>query len=200
MAATTKSQTIFFCRNNGYAISTPAVEQYKGDGIASRGRGYGIASTRVDGNDFFAVYNAVREARRRCIDKQEPALIEAMTYRVGHHSTSDDSSAYRSQAEVKDFKTRDNPVNRFRLYLEQKGLWAPEEDAPMRKEVRKEVLAAFAAAEKRKKPPISDMFVDVLDGDLTWNLKEQREDVLEAVRAFPREFPTAVYKGGEDGI
>jgi TPP-dependent pyruvate/acetoin dehydrogenase alpha subunit len=81
MASTTDSPVIFFCRNNGYAISTPAVEQYRGDGIASRGSGYGINTIRVDGNDALAVYNAVKEGKRICIEEKRPVLIEAMTYR-----------------------------------------------------------------------------------------------------------------------
>jgi 2-oxoisovalerate dehydrogenase E1 component alpha subunit len=81
MASTTDSPVIFFCRNNGYAISTPAVEQYRGDGIASRGSGYGINTIRVDGNDALAVYNAVKEGKRICIEDKRPVLIEAMTYR-----------------------------------------------------------------------------------------------------------------------
>jgi 2-oxoisovalerate dehydrogenase E1 component alpha subunit len=108
MAATTESPVIFFCRNNGYAISTPTKEQYRGDGIgmlisilpwskASRGHGYGMSTIRIDGNDTLAVYNATKEARRICIEENKPVLIEALTYRVGHHSTSDDSSAYRSK-------------------------------------------------------------------------------------------------------
>ncbi|KAI4042884.1 branched chain keto acid dehydrogenase E1 subunit alpha, partial [Homo sapiens] len=99
-AATLECPIIFFCRNNGYAISTPTSEQYRGDGIAARGPGYGIMSIRVDGNDVFAVYNATKEARRRAVAENQPFLIEAMTYRIGHHSTSDDSSAYRSVDEV----------------------------------------------------------------------------------------------------
>eukprot|EP00061_Rhincodon_typus_P018440 g47609.t1 len=67
-------------KNNGYAISTPTHEQYRGDGIAARGPGYGIISIRVDGNDVFAVYNATKEARRRAVAENQPFLIEAMTY------------------------------------------------------------------------------------------------------------------------
>lgn len=80
-AATLECPIIFFCRNNGYAISTPTSEQYRGDGIAARGPGYGILSIRVDGNDVFAVYNATKEARRRAVAENQPFLIEAMTYR-----------------------------------------------------------------------------------------------------------------------
>lgn len=63
------------------AISTPSAEQYKGDGIASRGPGYGMDTIRVDGNDVLAVHSAVKEARRRAIEGSKPVLVEAMTYR-----------------------------------------------------------------------------------------------------------------------
>lgn len=68
-------------RNNGYAISTPTNDQYRGDGIASRGAGYGMTTIRVDGNDVFAVYNATKEARNICVSQNRPVLVEAMTYR-----------------------------------------------------------------------------------------------------------------------
>ena len=89
-----------FSRNNGYAISTPVQEQYRGDGIAVRGPAYGMSTIRVDGNDVLAVYNATQAARQLAAGENRPVLIEAMTYRIGHHSTSDDSSAYRSVDEV----------------------------------------------------------------------------------------------------
>ncbi|XP_061637754.1 2-oxoisovalerate dehydrogenase subunit alpha, mitochondrial isoform X3 [Phyllopteryx taeniolatus] len=81
-SATLECPLIFFCRNNGYAISTPTNEQYRGDGIAARGPGYGMLSIRVDGNDVFAVYNVTKEARRRAVAENQPFLIEAMTYRL----------------------------------------------------------------------------------------------------------------------
>lgn len=94
-AATIGTPTLFICRNNGYAISTPSSEQFKGDGIASRGWGYGMRTYRVDGNDVLAMHQVVKEAREYATTEYKPVLIEAMTYRVGHHSTSDDSTAYR---------------------------------------------------------------------------------------------------------
>lgn len=81
LASTIPSPVIFIVRNNGFAISTPSTEQYNGDGIASRGPGYGIDTIRVDGNDVLAVMTAVKEARRRCVEQGRPALVEAMTYR-----------------------------------------------------------------------------------------------------------------------
>ena len=70
-------------------------DQYAGDGILPRGIAYGMPSVRIDGNDTLAVVQATREARRIIQEEDTPVLIEAMTYRVGHHSTSDDSTRYR---------------------------------------------------------------------------------------------------------
>ena len=89
------SQTLFICRNNQWAISTPTHEQYAGDGIAVRGPAYGIPAFRVDGNDIFAVMETVIQGRQLVMKTRRPVLVEAISYRLGHHSTSDDSSAYR---------------------------------------------------------------------------------------------------------
>jgi 2-oxoisovalerate dehydrogenase E1 component alpha subunit len=70
-----------FSRNNGYAISTTTIDQYRGDGIASRGPGYGMATIRVDGNDLFGVYNVTKAARELALTEMRPVLIEAMTLR-----------------------------------------------------------------------------------------------------------------------
>ena len=70
-----------FSRNNGYAISTPTHDQYAGDGIVSRGPGYGMESIRVDGNDVFAIYNATKHAREVAVNEHRPVLIESMSYR-----------------------------------------------------------------------------------------------------------------------
>ncbi|KAJ3346346.1 hypothetical protein HDU83_003156 [Entophlyctis luteolus] len=190
MAATTESPVIFFCRNNGYAISTPAREQYRGDGIASRGHGYGIHTIRVDGNDVLAVYNAVKEARRIAIDEHKPVLIEALTYRVGHHSTSDDSSAYRSKKEVSEWIAQDAPIARFRKYLEWNKWWSEEQEQSYRKEARAEVLEAFANAEKLKKPAISNLFTDVYD-EIPWNIAEQKEKLAALMKKYPSHFDTS---------
>lgn len=96
-------EATFFADIPSFAISTPTVDQYAGDGIASRGPGYGLDTIRVDGNDTLAVLSAVREARKRAVEGKKGVLVEAMTYRVGHHSTSDDSSQYRSADEAKEW-------------------------------------------------------------------------------------------------
>lgn len=85
------------------------------------------------GNDVFAVYNATRAARDICIRENRPVLIEAMTYRIGHHSTSDDSSAYRSVDEVRYWDQKDHPITKFASYLIKKGLWDETKEANGRK-------------------------------------------------------------------
>ncbi|KZW03819.1 branched-chain alpha-keto acid dehydrogenase E1-alpha subunit [Exidia glandulosa HHB12029] len=184
LASTVPSPTLYFARNNGFAISTPAAEQYHGDGIASRGPGYGIDTIRVDGNDVLAVYVAVKEARRRCLEQGRAVLVEAMTYRVGHHSTSDDSFAYRSRAEVEDRKKIDNPHIRLRLYLQSKGWWTAEEEEELKSRLKKEVLTAFKRAEKLKRFPLETMFGDIYAGEEPWNIKEQKEELARLLKKY----------------
>ena len=160
-AATLDCPVIFFCRNNGYAISTPVEDQYRGDGIAVRGPAYGMPAIRIDGNDIFAVYNATLEAKNVCLKESRPVLVEAMTYRIGHHSTSDDSSAYRSVDEVRYWDQKDHPITRFASYLIKKGLWDEAKEKEWKEIARKEVMTAFSRAEKVKKPRWQEMFTDV---------------------------------------
>ncbi|OCF41979.1 2-oxoisovalerate dehydrogenase E1 component, alpha subunit [Kwoniella heveanensis CBS 569] len=152
---------IWFCRNNGFAISTPIIDQYAGDGIASRGPAYGLDTIRVDGNDTLAVLSAVREARRRAVSGKKGVLVEAMTYRVGHHSTSDDSSMYRRVEEVKEWSVVDNPIHRFRAFLVSKKWWSEPEEKTLLAKHKAEVMRSFGRAEKLPKPKLGEMFNDV---------------------------------------
>jgi len=183
-AATLSCPVIFFCRNNGYAISTGTEEQYRGDGIASRAIGYGMHTIRVDGNDILAVHEATAAARAVAITNNCPVLVEAMSYRVGHHSTSDDSTAYRSVEEIDAWRHGRNPVTRFRSYLEAKGLWDDELEMEQRKSEKKGVLAALPAAERREKPPIETLFTDVYK-EMPLHLKEQEQELLEHLKKYP---------------
>uniref|UniRef100_M4BDH8 2-oxoisovalerate dehydrogenase subunit alpha n=1 Tax=Hyaloperonospora arabidopsidis (strain Emoy2) TaxID=559515 RepID=M4BDH8_HYAAE len=123
IASTKDCPILFFVRNNGFAISTPTVEQFRGDGIASRGSGYGIPVMRVDGNDFLAVHEVTRRAREFILKENRPVLIEAMSYRQGHHSTSDDSTQYRAVAEIKHWKETCDPIDRTKRYLLASKYW-----------------------------------------------------------------------------
>ncbi|MCL4138533.1 UNVERIFIED_CONTAM: hypothetical protein GTU68_037079 [Idotea baltica] len=159
--ATLECPVIFFCRNNGYAISTPTHEQYRGDGVASRGPAYGINTIRVDGNDVFAVYNVTKAARKLSVSENVPVLIEAMTYRIGHHSTSDDSSAYRSVDEVKYWDSTQHPIARLRAFMVSKGWWDEAQEKKWKDDCKKQVMQAFAKAEKKLKPNWKELFKDV---------------------------------------
>ena len=159
-AAVRKAPVIFFCRNNQYAISTPAAEQYAGDGIAPRGVGYGMETYRVDGNDFFAVHEAVSKARKYCVAGKGPVLIESMTYRMGAHSTSDDPTGYREDEEVKRWEKR-CPILRLKLYLEGRKLWDKKKDDALKKRIKAEVDSAIATAKGKPQPPLRALFEDV---------------------------------------
>eukprot|EP01060_Flectonema_neradi_P007567 TRINITY_DN15305_c1_g1_i3.p1 TRINITY_DN15305_c1_g1~~TRINITY_DN15305_c1_g1_i3.p1 ORF type:complete len:424 (+),score=87.19 TRINITY_DN15305_c1_g1_i3:35-1306(+) len=186
-AATLKCQTLFFCRNNGYAISTPAVDQYAGDGIYARGVGYGIRSVRVDGNDVFAVYAATKKARELSIEHQAPVLIEAMTYRGGHHSTSDDSTRYRSKNEVDDWLASSNPIKRLHKFMDAKGWWSKEDDKAIREVTRKEVVSSLNKQEKMDFWPVEELIEDVFEKP-TEELIRQRDEVLRHQKAFAEEY------------
>ncbi|EJC97927.1 branched-chain alpha-keto acid dehydrogenase E1-alpha subunit [Fomitiporia mediterranea MF3/22] len=204
LASTIPSPTLFFARNNGFAISTPASEQFHGDGIASRGPGYGVDTIRVDGNDVLAVLAATRAARERCIASGRGVLVEAMTYRVGHHSTSDDSFAYRSRSEVEGWVRADNPLSRFRLFLETQGWWSESEEEEMRNRIKKTVLEAFKRAEGKKRHELKELFTDIYGGSEPWNIREQREELTALLRKYgevwePWKKELAKFKGsGQD--
>lgn len=182
-ASTTDSPVVFFCRNNGFAISTPVKDQYRGDGIISRAAGYGMHSIRVDGNDVFAVYEATKEAKRICLEQGRPVLIEAMTYRRGHHSTSDDSTRYRSVEEIKHWQEKDDPMTRFRLYLESQGWWNAELEQQLREEARAEVLQALEVADNKEKPPVTELFTDVYDSKPA-HLQRQEAELHEHLAKY----------------
>lgn len=174
-AAVRKVPAIFFCRNNGYAISTPCSRQFACDGIASKGPSYGIEAIRIDGNDFFAVYDTVSKARQKCLKGQGPILIEAVTYRMGAHSTSDDPSQYRSDEEVAQWQEK-CPILRLRRYLEKLGHWDAAREASLQKEIEEEVNAAIAIAKETPLPPLDYLFEHVYFA-VPQNLQEQYQEL-----------------------
>ncbi|KAK7282662.1 hypothetical protein RIF29_11616 [Crotalaria pallida] len=190
-AAVMEAPVVFICRNNGWAISTPVEQQFRSDGIVVKGQAYGIRSIRVDGNDALAVYSAVHTAREMAIREKRPVLIEALTYRVGHHSTSDDSTKYRPVDEIEYWKMARNPVNRFKRWVERNGWWSEKDELELRSRVREQLLQAIKAAEKEQKPPLEDMFNDVYD-QLPSNLKEQERELRETMKKHPSDYPSDV--------
>jgi 2-oxoisovalerate dehydrogenase E1 component alpha subunit len=186
-AAVLNCPVIFFCRNNGYAISTKTDEQFKGDGLAGRAMGYGISSIRLDGNDVLGVYKATEAARQIVASENRPVIIEAMTYRISDHSTSDDSTTYRPAQEILDMKNR-NPITRFGIFLTDKGLWDDDQELQWRKHIRKLTLEALTKAERKPKQPYQEMFTDVYH-DVPPNLQEQLEQCQVYVEKYRHEYP-----------
>mmetsp|Transcript_55374 Transcript_55374/g.132096 ORF Transcript_55374/g.132096 Transcript_55374/m.132096 type:complete len:431 (-) Transcript_55374:65-1357(-) len=195
-AATLKAQAIFICRNNGWAISTPVKEQYAGDGIAARAPAYGMHAIRVDGNDLAAVYAATQMARKVCVEGQEPVLIELMTYRRAHHSTSDDATRYRVGSEVKMMGREGlEPLSRVKLFLQKAGNWKEGFDEEVKEAARAEVMSALKIAEAKKFAAVKDMFTDVYAAEPP-HLKQQYQELLEHIERHPGKYDLSKYEGG----
>lgn len=161
-AAVYKAPTIFFCRNNKYAISTKACSQYGGEGVVQKAEGYGIRGLWVDGNDVFAVYHATKIAKELCLNNEGPVIIEAETYRMGPHSTSDDPTRYRPDAEVEAWKEKD-PIKRLRAYLEKNGLWNDTKENELQESLTKEIVDAINVAKREGPPPLESLIEDVYE-------------------------------------
>ncbi|NMP16673.1 thiamine pyrophosphate-dependent dehydrogenase E1 component subunit alpha [Thalassotalea sp. Y01] len=187
MAAVHGAPVIFFCRNNGYAISTPSTEQYAGNGIASRGVGYDIKTIRVDGNDILAVLKVTQEARKYAVEEGKPVLIEAMSYRLGAHSTSDDPSGYRTKEEEAKYAEHD-PILRMKNWMLAQSWWDEAQDNALVDQYREQVLAAVKVAEVIAKPPIEDLISDVYDVP-TPALEQQLSDLKEHIKKYPEAYP-----------
>jgi pyruvate dehydrogenase E1 component alpha subunit len=175
MAAVFGAPVILFCQNNGWAISVPSSEQYAAP-IAARAAGYGFPGVRVDGNDVLAVFAVTKQAVERARAGDGPTLIEAMTYRVGSHSTADDASRYRNDAEVEAWRARD-PIDRYRTYLLGSGVI---DDAFVRacdEEAEAWVAEIRAAVTALGDPPASEMF-DHAYTDPPGTLHRQRRELL----------------------
>ena len=148
---------LFVIENNQYGLSTPSSEQFACTDLADRGIGYGIPGTVVDGNDVLASYAVTAEALERARSGGGPTLVEAFTYRMGAHTTSDDPTRYRTSAEDEHWRRRD-PIDRLRTHLRSAGElpedWLAELDAEVEalgRRVRTAVRAMVA-------PPPESMF------------------------------------------
>jgi pyruvate dehydrogenase E1 component alpha subunit/2-oxoisovalerate dehydrogenase E1 component alpha subunit len=162
---------VFFCQNNQWAISVPLAMQTAAASIAIKASAYGIQGVRVDGNDILAVIVAAREAAERARRGEGSTLLEAVTFRMSGHSSSDDPTRYRDAALVAEWGRRD-PVARFRVYLEAAGTLGPGDEERWTKELNDEIGAAITAAEALPPPPIESMFTGVYK-DMPRQLEEQ---------------------------
>jgi pyruvate dehydrogenase E1 component alpha subunit len=174
---------VFLCENNQWAISTPASRQTASRTFAIKALAYGMPGVRVDGNDVLVVHAAVAEAAARARQGGGPTLIEAVTYRMGAHSSSDDPHRYRSDAEEASWADKD-PLRRFGAYLAAAGVLDAAGVAAQRAAIEAEIAAAVEAEESVGPPPLRSLIENVY-ARTPAALEEQLAD-LERVRGAAR--------------
>jgi 2-oxoisovalerate dehydrogenase E1 component alpha subunit len=175
-AAVFKAPCVFYVQNNQWAISVPLRKQTAGPSIAHKAIGYGMPGIRVDGNDVLACYAVMAEAAERARAGDGPTLIEAVTYRLGPHTTSDDPMRYRSQEEQDRWAALD-PIPRYRRYLEGQGLWSDRLDERVVarcKRLRADLRDAVSGAPDID---VDEVFTTVY-AEITPALEAQRQQLL----------------------
>jgi 2-oxoisovalerate dehydrogenase E1 component alpha subunit len=177
LAAVRRAPCLFFVQNNGWAISTPVRDQFRGPSLAHRAIGYGMPGVRVDGNDVAACFLVVEEAAARARVGGGPTLIEAVTYRLGPHTTSDDPGRYRTEEEVAAWQALD-PIDRCRAYLRHAGLWSDELDERARTRAAALRTALRAAVVDAPDPPATELFDHVFAAP-TPVLRDQRQELTD---------------------
>jgi pyruvate dehydrogenase E1 component alpha subunit len=174
-----QTNSVFVIQNNQWAISIPLHRQTAAQTLAQKAHAYGIPGVQVDGNDVFAVYSAASEALERAREGGGPTLIEAVTYRLGDHTTADDASRYREDDEVAEWEERD-PILRLRHYLETRGWWDEDREAALVEEARVWVDSQVAELEAMPPQDPADIFTHMyaeLPSHLAEQLAELREEV-----------------------
>ena len=188
-----KSPAVFLCQNNGYAISMPTEKQTASDGFAVKGEAYGVRGVVVDGNDLLAVREVTREAVARARAGEGPTLIEALTFRMGGHSTSDDPTRYVPEALVAEWEKKD-PVPRFEAYLASRGLWKEGDREALYEECMAEVKEAADVAQATEAPSLETIFSDVYEevpdhiraqGEAAFDLLRRKGDAAAGDGEFP---------------
>jgi pyruvate dehydrogenase E1 component alpha subunit len=175
-----KTPNVFVCFNNQYAISMPRARQTASKTLAQKAFAYGFPGVLVDGNDILAVYAATKEALEKARSGEGPTLIEAYTYRITDHTTSDEASRYRSEEEVKEWQKKD-PIERFRTYLKNKDIYNVSFEKKVQEEAEELVNESVKEAEKTPPPSVEDIFVYNYK-DITLPLKEQMEELKVYLR------------------
>jgi pyruvate dehydrogenase E1 component alpha subunit len=175
-----KSPIVFYCQNNQWAISVPLKGQTASETIAIKAKAYGFPGVQCDGNDVLAVYKAVKEAVDRARSGGGPSFVEALTYRMGPHSSSDDPKRYRPAAEEEEWKRKD-PIDRFRKYLQKQGIWTEAFEKETWDQAREAVNAAVKEVEKAGPPAVHTMFEEVYK-EMPAELAEQRDGLIEYLK------------------
>lgn len=176
IASVNKAPVIFFCQNNHWAISTPLHKQTASETIAQKALAYGMKGVQVDGNDIIAVYEVMKEAVERAKKQEGPTLIEAVTYRQGPHTTADDPTKYRGIEETDGWIQNNEPLIRFRTYLEKNGLMTSEKEDELKEKLTAEIDKAIEEAEAEERYSTDEAFDYVYDEPYK-QLLEQKQEV-----------------------
>jgi pyruvate dehydrogenase E1 component alpha subunit len=194
LAGVFKVPLVLVCNNNQWAISVPRSRQTASRTIAQKAVAYGFPGIYVDGNDVLAMYLSTKEALDRARGGGGPTLIEAFTYRLLMHTTADDPKRYRTDEELAKWEARD-PLKRFRLYLEGKGIWTDQWQKELEERADAQIKAAVDRAEAL--PPLEPdvMFKDMF-AEMPENLKEQLEYLKRSIAEKEIEEDADVIQGG----
>ena len=163
LAGVMKAPVILLCQNNGWAISTTIQQQTASETLAQKAIAYGFPGVQCDGNDLFAVYATVRDAVRRARDGEGPTLVEALTYRLGLHTTADDPTRYEPR-EMHDAWVDRDPLRRMQLHLMSRGVVARPALDRIEEEVKEELRVAWDEAQQEPAPDPRFYFAQV-DGE-----------------------------------
>ncbi len=185
---------VFFCQNNQWAISVPFEKQTNSETIAQKAHAYGFPGVFVDGNDVLAVHEVTKKALQRAREEEVPTLIEALTYRLSMHTTADDPTRYRSEEELKEWEEKD-PIKRFRIYLEKKGIWTEDWQQELEKKAEDKIKEAVDAAENIEDPDPEEMFKYMFEV-LPEDLKSQMEYLKRSLREKEIEEEKVEIEGG----
>jgi pyruvate dehydrogenase E1 component alpha subunit/2-oxoisovalerate dehydrogenase E1 component alpha subunit len=177
-AAVYKVPVVFVCQNNQWAISTPVTRQTQSETLAIKGLAYAIPSLRVDGNDVLAMFAAIKNAVDMARAGEGPTLIEALTYRLGAHSSADDPAHYRDSNDEKAWQKKD-PLLRFSIWLDTQKVLSVAAQSALAKRIEADIRAAIAVEEKAGPPALASLFDDVY-AKPTWLLDHQRSERLRS--------------------
>jgi len=175
-AAVFATPTVFLCENNGWAISMPRERQTSSETIAEKACAYGMPGVLVDGNDLLAMVAVTRDAVDRARRGEGPTLIEALTYRMGPHTTTDDAGRYRVGEDVEEWRTRD-PIDRVREHLKAIDAWTQGWEDDVEAAASVDIEAAVERAESLA-PPSPDAMFDRMYARPSVVLEEQRRSLF----------------------
>ncbi|MFP3313479.1 MAG: thiamine pyrophosphate-dependent enzyme [Thermocladium sp.] len=173
-----RTPNVFIIINNQYAISVPVTRQTAVTRLSTKAAAYGLIGVSVDGNDLLAMYKVSKYAVEQVRNGGVPILIEAVTYRIGPHTTSDDpQTRYRPRDEVEKWRSLD-PISRVKAYLVRRGAASESDFKSMEDEIEERIRNAIKTAEANPPPAPAELVSDVYSFT-PWNLEEEFKEIME---------------------